>query len=314
MNIVAVEPVGITWELAKKIEREFADLGHKFIYYPDRKEDEENLKLRMKDADIVIISNIPLKKAVLSECKRLKYIALAFTGMDHIDLDYCKDRGIKVQNASGYATRAVAELSIALMLDVYRKITELDAKTRNLTARGAFLGRELYGKTLGIVGTGAIGTYTARLAQAFGCKVLAYNRSEHEEIKEMGISYFPLVELVRNSDIISLHLPLTQNTYHLISKEMLALCKPSSILINTARGNVVDMYALADALKNGKLAGAGIDVYEKEPPLEKDHPLLSAPNVILLPHVGYASQEAFGIRIDIIMNNVRRYIMEGADA
>ena len=120
----------------------------------------------------------------------------------------------------------------------------------------------------------------------------------------MGIPYVSLEELMRTSDIISLHVPLTAETNHLISRELLSMCKPTAILINTARGNVVDMDALAECLRDGKIAGAGIDVYEKEPPLPENHPLLNAPNCVLVPHVGYATREAFDIRIDIILNNL----------
>ena len=130
----------------------------------------------------------------------------------------------------------------------------------------------------------------------------------------MGIPYLPLDELLRQSDVVSLHVPLTQETHHLISAEKLALCRPSAILINTARGNVVDMEALAAALREGRLAGAGLDVYEKEPPLPAEHPLLQAPNVVLAPHVGYATREAFDMRIDIVLEHLRDYLREEAHA
>ena len=308
MKIVAVEPLGITAQKAAEIAADFAREGHEFLFYADRKEDKESLKERMRDADIILISNIPLDAEVLAASSRLKFIALAFTGMDHIDLEYCRTHDIRICNAAGYATRAVAELAVGLMIDVYRRITELDARTRRSGTRESFLGRELYGKTAGIVGTGAIGTQTARLLQAFGCKVVAYNRSEHEEIKAMGIPYLPLEELMRQSDIISLHLPLTAETRHLVSASMLALCKPTAVLINTARGNVVDMDALAASLQAGRLAGAGIDVFEKEPPLPAGHPLLDAPQVVLTPHVGYATREAFDIRIELELEHIWQYL------
>lgn len=314
MKIVAVEPLGISAQKAEEIAAEFAKSGHEFVFYADRNESEDCLKERMRDAEILMISNIPLSASILSVCPKLKYIALAFTGMDHIDLKYCKEHGILVQNAAGYSTRAVAELAVGLMLDVYRKISEMDAKTRSLSARGSFLGRELFGKTAGLVGTGAIGTYTAHLLQAFGCNVLAYNRSEHLEIKDMGIPYVSLEELMKRSDIISLHLPLTEQTFHLVSEEMLALCKPTAILVNTARGNVVDMEALAVALREGRIAGAGLDVYEKEPPLPIGHSLLSAPNVVMVPHLGYATRESFDIRIEMELEHIRHYLREHANA
>lgn len=304
MKIVAVEPIGISAERAEEIRQNLADKGHEFVWYADRKEDATTLVERMKDAEVVIISNIPLRAEVLAQCPKLQFLNVAFTGLDHIDMDYCATHNILVKNASGYATEAVAELAIGLMIDVLRKITNLDGSIRQGGVRGAFLGRELRGKTVGIVGTGAIGTRTAELLKAFGCRVIAWSRTHKPEVMNLGVAYVTLEGLMRDSDIISLHVPLNGETKHLISKEMLALCKPSAILINTARGNVVDMDALAESLRDGRIAGAGIDVYEKEPPLPHDHPLLSAPNCVLVPHVGYATREAFDIRIDIILGNL----------
>ena len=304
MKIVAVEPIGISAERAEVIRQYLANNGHEFVWYADRKEDAETLVERMKDAEVVIISNIPLREEVLSQCPKLQFLNVAFTGLDHIDLDYCKAHDILVKNASGYATEAVAELAIGLMIDVLRKITCLDGSIRQGGVRGAFLGRELRGKTVGIVGTGAIGIRTVELLKAFGCRVIAWSRTHKPEVLNLGVAYVTLEGLMRDSDIISLHVPLTSETKHLINKEMLALCKPTAILINTARGNVVDMDALAECLRDGKIAGAGIDVYEKEPPLPADHPLLNAPNCVLVPHVGYATREAFDDRIEIILGNL----------
>ena len=304
MKIVAVEPIGISAERAQEIRQNLADKGHEFVWYADRKEDPATLVERMKDAEVVMISNIPLREEVLSQCPKLQFLNVAFTGLDHIDMDYCATHNILVKNASGYATEAVAELAIGLMIDVLRKITNLDGSIRQGGVRGAFLGRELRGKTVGIVGTGAIGTRTAELLKAFGCRVIAWSRTHKPEVMNLGVAYVTLEGLMRDSDIISLHVPLNDETKHLIGKEMLSLCKPTAILVNTARGNVVDMEALADSLRNGKIAGAGIDVYEKEPPLSQDHPLLNAPNCVCVPHVGYATREAFDDRIDIILGNL----------
>jgi len=304
MRIVAVEPMGISAERAEVIKQDLAAKGHEFVCYFDRKEDSDSLVDRMRDAEVVMISNIPLPAEVLSKCPKLQFLNVAFTGLDHIDLAYCKEHQILVKNASGYATQAVAELAVGLMIDVLRKITFLDGSIRKGGVRGAFLGRELRGKTVGIVGTGAIGIRTAKLLQAFGCQVIAWSRTQKPEVADMGGRYVALDELMRISDIISLHVPLTAETKCLISRELLSLCKPTAVLINTARGNVVDMSALADCLRGGRLAGAGIDVYEKEPPLPETHPLLSAPNCVLVPHVGYATREAFDDRIDIILRNL----------
>ena len=304
MKIISVEPIGISEERAANIACELAAKGHEFICYRDRREDAATLIERMKDADEVIVSNIKIGSDILSQCPKLKKLNVAFTGLDHIDLAYCQEHGIEVVNASGYATEGVAELAIGLMLDVYRRITDLHKKVHNGGTRNNFLGRELRGKRVGIVGTGAIGRRTAQLLQAFGCEVVAWSRTEYDEVKAQGISYLPLEELMKTSDIISLHVPLTAETHHLISRELLEMCKPTAILINTARGNVVDIDALADLLCQGKLAGAGIDVFEKEPPLPADHTLLVVPNCVLVPHVGYATREAFDDRIDIVLSHI----------
>ena len=308
MKIVAVEPIGISRQRAEELVERYAAKGCDFVVYPDRKEDEQTLVERMKDADVVIVSNIRLSREVLEQCPKLKFLNVAFTGLDHIDQDYCREKGIVIRNASGYATQAVAELAVGLMLDVYRKITPFDASTRNLQGRNNVLGRELHGKTVGLVGTGAIGLRTAAILKAFGCRLLAYSRTERQEALDMGIEYTTLEDLMKRSDIISLHTPLTAQTKGLISREMLELCKPSAIIINTARGAVIDNKALAEMLNKDCIAGAGIDVYEYEPPLQSNHPLLSAKNVVLLPHVAFATEESFSIRVDIILRNLDEYL------
>ena len=308
MKIVCVEPLGISTSHFEELKQQLASTGHELVYYMDRNEQADTLVERMHDADIVVISNIPLPAAVLSRCQHLQYLSVAFTGLDHIDLAYCKEHNIAVQNAAGYSTTAVSELAIGLMLDLMRQITRLDAATRQGQGRGAFLGRELRGKTVGVVGTGAIGTATIRLLLAFGCKVIAYNRSRHAEVEQLGVEYTDLDTLLQRSDIVTLHVPLNAETKHLISRERLAMMKPTALLINTARGNVVDIPALSEALKNGQLAGAAVDVYEQEPPLPADHPLLGAPNCICVPHIGYASREAFDIRADIVFDHVKQFL------
>ncbi|MEG1555193.1 MAG: NAD(P)-dependent oxidoreductase [Bacteroidales bacterium] len=310
MKIIAVEPIGISPIQAETLVEQFKKTGHQFICYSDRKEDEQNLVERMREADVVIISNIKLSKEVLSQCPHLKMISVAFTGLDHLDLGYCEDHHIKVCNASGYATEAVAELAVGLMIDLYRHITVLDASTRQSGTRNNFLGRQLAGKTVGIVGTGAIGIRTAHLLQQFGCKVVAWSRTRKKELEDKGILYLELDELMQQSDIISLHVPLTSATKNLISAEKLELCKPTAIVINTARGNVMDYHALAKALKKGKIAGAGIDVFEIEPPISQDHPLFGVPNCITVPHVGYATIEAFDTRIGMVIRNVENWLKE----
>jgi D-3-phosphoglycerate dehydrogenase len=308
MKITCVEPLGISQEHFEELKKEFAAHGHAFDYYMDRKEDAETLAARLREAEVAVISNIKLPADVLKQCPRLQYLSVAFTGLDHIDLSYCKEHNIAVQNAAGYSTTAVSELAVGLMLDLLRQVTRFDGAIRRGEGRGMYLGRELKGKTVGVVGTGAIGTAVIRLLKAFGCKVLAYNRSEHPDVKELGASYVSLEHLLKDSDIVTLHVPLTSETQHLIGANELKIMKPSALLINTARGNVCNIEAVAEALRKCVILGAGFDVYENEPPLPNNHPLLNAPNCICVPHIGYASREAFDIRANIVFDHVRQYL------
>jgi D-3-phosphoglycerate dehydrogenase len=283
-------------------------MGHEFTYYMDRQEDEETLAQRMKDADVAVISNIKLTENVLKQCSNLKYLSVAFTGLDHIDLKYCSNHGIKVQNAAGYSTTAVSELAVGMMLDLLRNIVTLNEAIRQGGSRGTFLGRELRGKTVGIVGTGAIGTATARLLLAFGAKVIAWSRTERPEVKALGVTYMPLDDLLRQSDIVSLHVPLCDETRGLIGERALSLMKPTALLVNTARGPVCDIAAVGKALVESRIAGAAFDVFEQEPPLPINHLLLSTNRCLVTPHVAFATEESFAARADIVFNHVDEYI------
>jgi D-3-phosphoglycerate dehydrogenase len=307
MKIIAIESIGISYEQGLELKKFYEQNGHQFVLFTDVKEDEPTLIERMKEADVAIVSNIPINKNVLSHCPALKLLAVAFTGIDHIAIDYCKYQKIDVVNVSGYATIAVAEFAVGLMIDVYRKISEMDSTTRKNGTRGSFLGKQLKGKTIGIVGTGTIGLETARILNAFGCKIITYSRTQKQKAKEIGITYLSLDILLKQADIISLHLPLTEDTTLLISREKLTLCKPSAILINTSRGKIVDNVALADALNSNRLAGAGIDVFETEPPFA-NHPLLNAKNCILTPHIAFATEESFSARIDIVFDKINKWL------
>ena len=308
MNITCVEPLGISPDRFETLREHYASLGHTFNYYLDRREDEPTLVERMRDADVVVISNIKLSATVLSQCPNLKYLSVAFTGLDHIDLAYCREHGIEVQNAAGYSTTAVSELAVGMMLDLLRNIITLNEHIRQGGSRGTFLGRELRGKTVGIVGTGAIGIATARLVVAFGAKVIAWSRTERPEVKAMGVEYMPLDDLLRQSDIVSLHVPLCDQTRHLIGKEQLALMKPTALLVNTARGPVCDIAAVSDALREGVIAGAAFDVFEQEPPLPIDHLLLSSRRCLVTPHVAFATEESFAARADIVFDHVDAWL------
>lgn len=308
MKIVVIEPLGVSAEEMAKLTAPLRGQGHEVVIYGDRSEDFSELARRGAGADVVLLTNLPFDRKVIEACSNLKMISVAFTGVDHIDMAACRERGIVVSNAAGYSTEAVAELVIALAISVYRRIAFADQMTRGLKGREGFAGLELHGKTVGIVGTGAIGLRTAELFKAFGCKILAYSRHQKGAALELGIKYVSLEELVSVCDIVSLHVPLTPETKHLIDGKMISLMPEKGVLINTARGLVVDNDALAAALQAGKIAGAGIDVYETEPPLKATHPLLAAPNTVLLPHLGFATREAIVTRAGIVCANVAGWL------
>jgi len=305
MKIIFAEPLGVAQTELEKIKTYFENKGHSFVYYSDRKEGSEEIIKRASEADILTISNIPLGKDIISKCQNLKLINVAFTRYDHIDIEYCKNQGISVCNAAGYSTPAVAELSLSLAINLYRKILDMDKNTRIPTDRKGLLGQELFGKTVGIIGAGVIGLATAKLFHTFGCKIIAYSRT----LKKIDwIDFVNIDKLLQQSDIVSLHIPSNAETSNFIDKEKLHAMKKSAILINTARGAIIDSLALSNALKNNEIAGAAIDVYEKEPPLPIDHPLLDAPNTILLPHIAYATKESMLRRLEIVKSNIDSFL------
>lgn len=308
MKIICVESLGISRERFEALKTHYAAMGHEFTYYMDRREDEPTLAERMHDADIVAISNIKLTASVLKQCSKLRYLSVAFTGLDHIDLAYCREHDIEVQNAAGYSTTAVSELAVGMMLDLLRNIVTLSEQMHRGGSRGTFLGRELRGKTVGIIGTGAIGTATARLLLAFGAKVIAWSRTERPAVKAMGVEYVPMDTLLLQSDIVSLHVPLCDETRNLISRRELALMKPTALLVNTARGPVCDIAAVGQALIENRIAGAAFDVFEKEPPLPLDHLLLSSNRCLVTPHVAFATEESFAARADIVFGHIDDYL------
>lgn len=307
MKIVIIEPLGITPEKLAEATAAVKARGHEIIAYDTKEEDPEKLAERGKDADIIIIANQPFRKNVIEKCENLKLLSVAFTGVDHVDVDYCKERGIRVCNAAGYSTNAVAELAFGLAISVLRNIPACDAVCRKEGTKAGLVGGELFGKTFGIVGTGAIGGKVAKIAQAFGCKVIAYSRTVKPEMQGLGITYMSLEEVLKESDIVSLHVPLNEKTKGLIGEKEIALMKKNAILLNTARGPVVDSDALAKALNEEKIAGAGIDVFEMEPPVPADHPLLHSKHTVVTPHVAFASHEALFTRAQIVAENILKW-------
>lgn len=306
MKIVLLESLGVSEETLAACAKPLTDAGHTFVAYPKDTDPQVQIE-RAKDADILMIANMPLSGEVILACKNLKFIDVAFTGVDHVDLDAAKEMGVKVSNAAGYSTQAVAEIALCMMLSLLRNIPQVEQRCRQGQTKDGLVGCELRGKTVGIVGAGAIGCRTAELCHAFGCKVLGYKR--HVTGKEPSfIEFVSLDELLQKSDIVSLHCPINEESKHLINAQSIAKMKQGAYLINTARGPVVDSQALADALNSGYLSGAGIDVFEKEPPLSTDHPLLHSKNTIVTPHVAFASAESMIARAQIVFDNIQSYL------
>ncbi len=271
-----------------------------------------------------------LNKKVLDKLPNLKLIATRSTGFDHIDIDYCKERGIVVSNVPEYGSNTVAEHTFALILNLTRKIYRSVNQARELNFNHRKIrGTDIYKKTIGIIGLGKIGQNVLRIARGFGMKVLVFNRSQDKELmKKYKFNYVSLDDLIKNSDIVTLHLPLLPKTRHLINKQNVKLFKKGSYLINTARGGLIDTETLIYGLEEGIFAGVGLDVLEEEKDfieeaailtkefhkkinLKKlilDHILLNHPKVLITPHNAFNSKEAL-LRIEkTTIENIKSYI------
>ena len=304
-KIVILEPLGVPQERLLEMMREKLGDRVELIACADRAEDVPALIERSRDADAVVLSNFPYRREVIEHCPSLKLICVAFTGVDHVDLAYCRERGITVCNCAGYSTAAVADLVFGLLIGLYRRIAACDLAVRSGGTKNGLVGPELEGKRFGVVGTGAIGSRVAAIANAFGCEVYAYSRTR----KELpGVCYVDLDTLFSTCDVVSLHLPQTEQTKGMVDARLIGLMKPEADLINTARGPIVDSAALADALKAGRIAGAGVDVFEMEPPVPQDHPLFGAPNLLATPHVAFATHESMVKRAAIVAENIRAWL------
>jgi D-3-phosphoglycerate dehydrogenase len=305
MKLVIIEPLGVEQEKLLKMAEETLGNSVDIVYYDNRTTDTQTLIERGKDADIIAVSNLPLNKEVIEGCSNLKMLAVAFTGVDHIAMDACRERNIVVSNCAGYSNAAVSDLVFGLLISLYRNIIPCNDVVRKTGTKDGLVGFELEGKKFGVVGTGAIGSRVASIAKAFGCEVYAYSRT----VKEIeGVTFVDLDTLLSTCDVVSLHVPLNNATKGLINSEKLSLMKKNAVLINTARGPVVDSQALADALNQGKIAGACVDVFEVEPPVAEDHPLLSAKNLIATPHIAFATKEALVKRAVIVFDNVNAFL------
>ncbi|RLI27489.1 MAG: 3-phosphoglycerate dehydrogenase [Candidatus Hecatellales archaeon] len=254
----------------------------------------DQLREAVKDYDVLLVrGRTKVTREVLEASDKLKLVVRAGIGLDNIDLEAARQRGVRVENTPEAVSSAVAELTIALMLAVARRLPEADRTVKGGGwSKEKFLGLELRGKTLGIIGLGRIGCEVAKICRAMEMRVIFYDVVDRDEWAEKyGCEPVASLEkLLAEADIVSIHVPLTSSTYHMIGRRELSLMKPGAILINTSRGAIVDEQALLEALKEGRLGGVGLDVYEEEPP--KSRELLSLPNVVCTPHIGAQTKEA----------------------
>lgn len=315
----------------KQILENFCKDKYDYILSPDSLEEKTNLSDEMKQAEIISCFTFSrVTKNVLQQFPNLKLIALRCVGFNHIDIDYCKEHNIQVVNSLGYGNITVAEFAFGLMFDVMRKITRsfMDLREEH-PHQDFYTGFEFNNKTIGIIGTGAIGSEAVRIAKGIGMDVLAYDiYPKNELVEKYGIKYVELDELLKESDVISLHAPLTDDNFHLINDEKIRLMKPNAVLLNTARGELIDTKALYSALVEHRTFGAGLDVLEAENMLT--HPdaildfdyltedyirqtlvnerLLKLPNVVVTPHIAYNTKEAQDRILHITASNIEAFL------
>lgn len=281
--------------------------------------DLETTREYIKDADVIIFNKTRMNEELLKDAPNAKMLAITATGFDNIDLEYCKSRGIAAANVKAYSTPAVAQHTFAMALFVLEKISYYDeyVKSGRYSSQSGFCNfdekyNELSGKTWGIIGMGNIGRSVARIAEAFGCKVIFYSASGNSTCTDY--ERVELETLLKESDVLSIHCPLSDRTRNLINRDTLKLMKRNAILINVARGPVVNDADLAEALNNGTIAGAGLDVLGVEP-MEKDNPLgliKDSRKLLITPHMAWASVESRQRCFDEVFENIRAF-MEGRE-
>jgi len=285
--------------------------AHEWVEYPATTI--EQVVTRLQDATIAITNKVLLRRESLEQLPKLKMVAVSATGTDNVDIEYCRERGIVVSNIRNYSVHTVPEHVFMLMLALRRNLFAFHADVRNGEWQKAAQFclfthpvRDLHGSTLGIIGYGAIGKAVEQIALAFGMKVL---RAEHKGASSIRTGYTAFDTVLRESDVITLHLPLKEHTLHLIGNAEFALMQSHALLINSARGGLVDEAALLEALRSGRIAGAGFDVLAKEPPTA-GHPLLDLdlPNFILTPHVAWSGRAAMQTLADQLIDNIEAFV------
>ena len=284
--------------------------GIEVDYRPDITRD-ELLEAAGDYEAFVVRSRTKIDRQVLDKAARLRLVARPGTGLDNVDVEYAKSRGVTVVNSPESLVEGVAEHVIMLMLALSRKLVQADAGTKaGRWEKNSLVGRELRGRVLGVVGLGRIGRRIAEIARTLGMTVLFYDvvTVPPEVVSGLGARVVALDELFTSADYVTLHVPMTPQTAHMVGASRLARMKPTAFLVNTSRGGVIDEDALASALREGRLGGAALDVFEKEPP---SGAILSAPNTILTPHIGGQTEEAQANAITVIGEKVRAFFSHG---
>ena len=290
---------------------DFSVLSSDVTVYDDTTE--QQLSERIQGADVIVTKEMPVSAEMIQKFpESVKLSCEAGTGYNNIDLEAARKKGITVCNIPAYSTERVAHTAIMMILNLSSAMQAQmkmlacgnhDNFTRNLQVPHV----EVNGKTLGVIGAGHIGRKVIQIAQALDMNILVYTRTPRAD--EKGIRYVSLEELLKNSDYVSMHCPLTESTKHMINKESLSLMKPSAFIINTSRGALIDEAALIEALENGTIAGAGLDVQEIEPP-EETNPLYTMDQVLLTPHMGWKGLETRQRLVSILADNIKQF-MEG---
>jgi phosphoglycerate dehydrogenase-like enzyme len=304
MKIAVVDHV----YLEKKHLERLHSLGELEVFKEPPKTAQE-LKERIRAADIVIVGWSELTRGIIQSSKTLRMISIWATTCHYADLKAAAERGVVVTHVPSYAMEAVAEHTYALLLASIRRLSSADRHVRkgNFDWR-PFGGVELHGKTLGIIGTGSIGCRVAEIAKAFGMHILAYDKYPNaKRAEEIGMKYVDLLTLLKESDFVTIHVTLTPETEGMLGKKEIEIMKKGAVIINTSQGKVIDENALVKALKSGKIAFAGLDVFAEEPPA-KNNPLFKLDNTILSPHVGFHTVEAVRRCTDICIENVAKFL------
>ena len=303
LDASALNPGDLSWDVLNQ----FGDVT---LY--QKTESEEEAIARIADHDIVLTNKIPITESLLDACPNIKLICVQATGYNIVDTAACAKRGIPVCNVPDYGTAAVAQFTLALMLELCHRIGHHDSVVHDgkwcRSKTFCFWDTpqmELGGKTLGIIGFGRIGQAVAKLAQAFGMRVIACSRSRKEN--DLGVAYVDLDTLLAESDFLSLHCPLFAENTGMVNAEFIRKMKDGAFLINTARGGLLDEQAVADALASGKLAGAAVDVVTEEP-MKAYNPLLKCPNCIITPHIAWAPRESRQRLLDCCVENIRAFL------